>query len=93
MPRPEVLSGYSSLLDASIIHSVWLQIDPEPQHQPTDLINLEVIVLSTARAKNFDIVTRNMKSLYDDELGQTILILPDSYILGYNPGLIFLKTV
>ncbi|XP_055377094.1 girdin isoform X2 [Condylostylus longicornis] len=85
LPRPEILSGYQSLLDGSIVHSVWLQIDPEPTYHPLNLTNLEGLALATARAKNFDVVIRNLKSLYEEELGQTILNLPDCYILGFNP--------
>lgn len=85
LTRPEMISGYSSLLDGSIIHSVWLQIDPEPQHHPIALMGLDGIALFNARAKNFDSIIRNIKSLYEEELGQTLLVLPDCYVLGYTP--------
>jgi hypothetical protein len=85
LPHPEILSGYASLLDGSIIHTVYLQIDPEPQHHPSKIANLDGINLANARAKNFDIIVRNLRNLYDEELGQTVLVLPDCQILGHNP--------
>ena len=85
MPRPEQLTGFASLLDGRIIHSVWLQIDPDPQHCPSDTREFSGIALSIARAKNFDCILRNLKGLYEEEFGQTIILLPDSYTLGYHP--------
>lgn len=73
------------MLDGTIINNVWLQIDPEPQHQVSPIICVEGQSLSIGRAKNFESIIRNLKSLYEDELGQTILILPDSYVLGFTP--------
>lgn len=75
------------MLDGTIINNVWLQIDPEPQHQVLPLIgnHVEGQSLCIARAKNFECIVRNLKSLYEEELGQTILILPDSYVLGFAP--------
>lgn len=86
--KPEILTGYSSMLDGTIINNVWLQIDPEPQHQISSIIDgnyTEGQSLYIARAKNFEAIIRNIKSLYEDELGQTILSLPDSYVLGFTP--------
>ncbi|XP_055911265.1 girdin isoform X2 [Eupeodes corollae] len=85
LPRPEILSGYGSLLDGSIIHSVWLQIDPEPQNHPAELNGLTGASLCIARARNFECIVRNLKSLFEEEFGQTILALPDSYTIGFNP--------
>lgn len=88
LSRPEILTGYSSLLDGMIINNVWLQIDPEPQHQVLPVIggnNVEGQSLCVARARNFEAIIRNLKSLYEEELAQTILILPDSYVLGFSP--------
>lgn len=87
MPRPEQLSSYQSLLDGHIIHSVWLQIDPEPNHHLSKILEEEGISLANARSKNFDAICRNLKSLYEEELCQTVLILPDCFVLGHNPGL------
>ncbi|XP_030569977.1 protein Daple isoform X2 [Drosophila novamexicana] len=98
LPRAELLAGYTSLLDGLIIHSVWLQIDPEPQNNPSELLSeLSDNSLSIARAKNFECIVRNLKSLFEEELGQTILVLPDAYMLGYYPeskhGLEQMKTL
>lgn len=83
--RPEILSNYTALFDGSIIHSVVLQIDPEPQHHPTKLVGLDGALLANARAKNFDVIVRNLRNLYEDELGQYILCLPDCALLGHSP--------
>ncbi|KAH8339783.1 hypothetical protein KR074_006977 [Drosophila pseudoananassae] len=97
LPRAELLAGYTSLLDGHIIHSVWLQIDPEPQNNPSELNDLNGKSLNIARAKNFECIVRNLKSLFEEELGQTILVLPDVFILGHHPesksGLEQMKTL
>lgn len=85
LPNPEILCGYSSLLDGSILYSICVQIDPEPQHSLVKFNDLDGIALMNARAKNFDAIVRNLKSLYEDELGQTLLELPDCNTLGYSP--------
>lgn len=86
LPRPELFAGYHSLLDGHLIHSVWLQIDPEPNHHLTKIIDEEGASLANARSKNIDAIVKNLKSLYEEELCQTMLILPDCYVLGQNPG-------
>ncbi|KAG4067431.1 hypothetical protein HA402_009668 [Bradysia odoriphaga] len=85
LPRPELLTGYQSLLDGTILHSVWLQIDPEPQNHPIKLESIDDLQLANARARNFDIIVKNLKTLYEDELNQTVLVLPDCSILGHEP--------
>ncbi|XP_050088449.1 girdin [Anopheles aquasalis] len=86
LPRHEIIAGYVSLLDGTILHSVYLQIDPEPQHHPAKIRNMEGLTpLSTARTRNFDAIVKNLRNLYDEELGQTILTLPDCAILGQSP--------
>lgn len=66
---------------------MWLQIDPEPNLHLSKIIDEEAIHLANARSKNFDAIVRNIKSLYEEELMQTVLILPDCYVLGQNPGM------
>ncbi|KAL9904081.1 protein girdin isoform 1-T1 [Glossina fuscipes fuscipes] len=83
--HPEILCGYDSLLDGHIIHNVWLQIDPEPSTNPRDINDLSGVPLAMARVKNFECIVRNMKQLFEEEFGQTILLLPDCYTLGYHP--------
>lgn len=41
--------------------------------------------MANARSKNVDAIIKNLKSLYEDELCQTVLILPDCFVLGQNP--------
>lgn len=65
---------------------MWLQIDPEPQNHPGKLENIDDLTLANARAKNFDILVKNLKTLYEEELNQTVLVLPDCSILGHKPG-------
>ena len=85
--RPELLSGLPSLLDGHLIHSVWLQIDPEPSYHPAKIIvEQDGIMLAAARAKNFDAIIKNIKNLYEEEFGQTVLMYPDCYIIGHHPG-------
>lgn len=86
LPRPELLNGYQSLCDATIFHAVWRNIDPEPQSYPQPLTDLDETAIRNARAKNFDCVIRNMRALYEEELGQTMLVVPDCMILGHAPG-------
>lgn len=85
LPQPELLSGYKSLLDGFILHKIWQQIDPQPQNIPVILDNLQGATLSNGRVKNFSLIVRNIKCLYEEELGQTILILPDCVVLGNFP--------
>lgn len=42
--------------------------------------------LANARAKNFDIIVRNLKTLYEEELNQTLLVVPDCLTIGHTPG-------
>lgn len=86
LPRPEQLSGYQSLLDGNLINSVWLQIDPEPTNHLSKIADEEGIFLANARSRNIDAIVKNLKSLYEEELCHTVLILPDCYVLGQNPG-------
>ncbi|XP_058057657.1 girdin [Anopheles bellator] len=86
LPRHEIIAGYVSLLDGTILHTVYLQIDPEPQNHPAKIRNMEGLTpLATARTRNFDAIVKNLRNLYDEELGQTILTLPDCSILGHSP--------
>lgn len=86
LPRPELLSGYHALLDGYLIHTVCLQIDPEPNHIVTKIIDEEGVSLGGARSKNFDAIVRNLRALYEEELCQVVLVLPDCHILGQNSG-------
>uniref|UniRef100_A0A240PM14 HOOK N-terminal domain-containing protein n=1 Tax=Anopheles epiroticus TaxID=199890 RepID=A0A240PM14_9DIPT len=87
LPRHEIIAGYVSLLDGTILHSVYLQIDPEPQHHPAKIRGTTDVLtsLAAARTRNFDAIVKNLRNLYDEELGQTILTLPDCSVLGQSP--------
>ncbi|XP_052891984.1 girdin isoform X2 [Anopheles moucheti] len=87
LPRHEIIAGYVSLLDGTILHSVYLQIDPEPQHHPAKIRGTTEVLtsLAAARTRNFDAIVKNLRNLYDEELGQTILTLPDCSVLGHSP--------
>ncbi|XP_035902123.1 girdin [Anopheles stephensi] len=87
LPRHEIIAGYVSLLDGTILHSVYLQIDPEPQHHPAKIRGTAEVLtsLAAARTRNFDAIVKNLRNLYDEELCQTILALPDCSVLGHSP--------
>lgn len=85
LPRPEILTGYQSLFDGVIINSVCLQIDPEPQNHLVKTVGLEGAALVQARCRNFCSIVKNLKTLYEEELGQTVLMLPDCSVLGREP--------
>jgi hypothetical protein len=61
---------------------VWLQIDPEPNFHPAKIHDCDAY----ARSKNMDAIVKNIKALYEEEFLQTVLAVPDCYILGKNPG-------
>lgn len=68
---------------------MWRNIDPEPQFYPQPLTDLDDATTPIVRTKNFDNVIRNMRALYEEELGQTILVVPNCMTLGHAPGLFF----
>lgn len=87
LPVHESLAGgYAALLDGTVLHKIWLQIDPEPQHHPQRLDTVDDLYVPNARAKNFDCICKNLKCLFEEELDQTVLVLPDCAILGHSPG-------
>uniref|UniRef100_A0A1A9WTV2 HOOK N-terminal domain-containing protein n=1 Tax=Glossina brevipalpis TaxID=37001 RepID=A0A1A9WTV2_9MUSC len=83
--RSEFITGYDFLFDGFAIHKVWLQIDPESTTNLTELKDLSGLALAMARAKNFGCIIRNIKRLFEEDFGQTILLLPDCLTLGYHP--------
>ncbi|XP_055641451.1 protein Daple isoform X2 [Toxorhynchites rutilus septentrionalis] len=85
LPRHEIIAGYASLLDGTILHSVYLQIDPEPQYLPVNVKSTDSHTLINARSRSFDAIVRNLRNLYNEELGQTILALPDCSMLCQSP--------
>lgn len=92
------LVGYAALHDAHVLHRIWLQIDPEPQHHPQPLdaaasachisaggAQDALAHVANVRARNFDALIRNLKALFEEELDQTVLVLPDCAVLGHAP--------
>lgn len=64
---------------------MYLQIDPEPSCHITKLVGLEDQALILGRVKNFDAIVRNVKGLYEEELGMTLLVVPECICLGKAP--------
>ncbi|PZC72236.1 hypothetical protein B5X24_HaOG211677 [Helicoverpa armigera] len=85
VPNPDVIAEYSSLFNGDILHQVYLQIDPEPSCHITKLAGLEDQALILGRVKNFDAIIKNVKSLYEEELGMTLLVVPECICLGKSP--------
>ncbi|GBP90362.1 Protein Daple [Eumeta japonica] len=79
------LTEYSSLFNGDVLHQVYLQIDPEPSYHITKLNGLEDQALILGRIKNFDAIIKNIKSLYEEELGMTLLVVPECICLGKCP--------
>ncbi|CAG4930092.1 unnamed protein product [Colias eurytheme] len=85
LANPETNLEYSSLFNGDILHQVYLQIDPEPSFHITKLAGLEDQALILGRVKNFDAIVKNVKNLYDEELGMTLLVVPECICLGKAP--------
>lgn len=83
--NPESINGYPSLYNGDILHQVYLQIDPEPSYHITKLAGLEDQALILGRVKNFDAIVKNVKALYEEELGMTLLVVPECICLGKAP--------
>ncbi|KOB66901.1 Hook protein [Operophtera brumata] len=60
-------------------------IDPEPSYHITKLAGLEDQALILGRVKNFDAIVKNVKTLYEEELGMTLLVVPECICLGKAP--------
>ncbi|XP_050679141.1 girdin [Leptidea sinapis] len=85
LANPDCITEYATLFNGDILHQVYLQIDPEPSHHITKLNGLEDQALILGRVKNFDAIIKNVKNLYDEELGMTLLVVPESICLGKAP--------
>ncbi|XP_072932665.1 uncharacterized protein Girdin [Epargyreus clarus] len=85
IPEPGSFTDYSSLFSGDLLHHVYLQIDPEPSYHITKLTGLEDQALILGRVKNFDAIVKNVKGLYDEELGMTLLVVPECICLGKAP--------
>ncbi|XP_043277284.1 protein Daple-like isoform X2 [Venturia canescens] len=72
---------YNDLVDGVLIYEVFLQIDPEPLYDG---------ILATSgdarrRSNNLEIIVKNLKRFYEDELGQLIIKEPKTRNLGEEP--------
>lgn len=85
LPNPDIITEYSTLFNGDILHQVYLQIDPEPSYHITKLAGLEDQALLLGRVKNFDAIVKNVKALFEDELGMTLLVVPECICLGKAP--------
>ncbi|XP_046978239.1 girdin [Vanessa cardui] len=85
LPEPASIKEYSSLFNGDILHHIYLQIDPEPSFHITKLTGLEDQALLLGRVKNFDAIVKNVKALFDEELGMTLLVVPECICLGKAP--------
>lgn len=52
------------------------------------IIEEEAIAVANARSRNFDAIVKNVRTLYEEELCQTVLVLPDCFVLGHSPGML-----
>ncbi|KAL6267680.1 hypothetical protein P5V15_000755 [Pogonomyrmex californicus] len=83
LENPNVLANYEDLVDGVLLHSVFLQINPEPLHDEVAPSNGNPVI----RTKNLRTVIQNMKQFYEEELDHVILKLPDIANLGKEPEL------
>ncbi|CAH0552574.1 unnamed protein product [Brassicogethes aeneus] len=84
--KPEALLVYETFFDGSPINEVLLQIDPEPSQPVPTTVNLQGLNITAARIKIFHCIIRNIKAVYEDELGQVVVALPDCVTLGRAPA-------
>lgn len=77
---------FDNFFDGGPITEVLLQIDPEPSQPVPSLSNLQGVHITFARIKIFHSILKNIKSIYEEELGQVIISLPDCVTLGRAPG-------
>lgn len=84
--KPDCLQVYETFFDGTAINEVLLQIDPEPSLPVPTTANLQGLHITAARTKVFHCIIRNIKSIYEEELGQVIISLPDCVTLGRTPA-------
>lgn len=79
--KPEKLSVYENLIDGTLIYEVLLLIDPEPLYHTIVSGQNDPSI----RIQNINCILKNIKMLYEEELGQVILTMPDCLRLGREP--------
>ncbi|XP_020278757.1 protein Daple isoform X2 [Pseudomyrmex gracilis] len=80
---PNALATYDDLTDGILLHSVFLQINPEPLYDEVVPSNGNPVI----RTKNLTTIVQNMKQFYEEVLDHVILKLPDTVNLGKEPEL------
>ncbi|XP_056644137.1 girdin isoform X2 [Diorhabda sublineata] len=84
--KPESLQVYETFFDGSPVNEVLLQIDPEPSQPVPSISNLQGLSITAARTKIFHCIIKNIRAVYEDELGQIIIKVPDCVVLGRAPA-------
>ncbi|KAF5308672.1 hypothetical protein FQR65_LT06133 [Abscondita terminalis] len=85
--KPESLQVYETFFDGGPINEVLLHIDPEPsQPVPTSLGSIQGLSITANRIRIFHSIIKNIKNLYEEELGQVVVALPDCITLGRTPA-------
>uniref|UniRef100_A0A0A9X9Z3 Protein Daple n=1 Tax=Lygus hesperus TaxID=30085 RepID=A0A0A9X9Z3_LYGHE len=75
---PSSLTDFDDLADGPLVYQVLLLIDPEPLHHGVRPSFGDPAV----RTKNWDCIIKNIKALYEEELCQLVVVLPDVSKLG-----------
>lgn len=78
---PDSLTDYDDLVDGVLIFEVLLLIDPEPVHHGVS----PSMGNPALRTKNMDCIIKNIKALYEEELCQLVLVIPDAAVIGKEP--------
>uniref|UniRef100_A0A1B6DUN4 Calponin-homology (CH) domain-containing protein n=1 Tax=Clastoptera arizonana TaxID=38151 RepID=A0A1B6DUN4_9HEMI len=81
LDNSERLTDYEDLADGVVIYEVLLLIDPEPMYHGV----IPSLGNPLQRIRNFDCIIKNIKTLYEEELCQLVVLLPDSVRLGKEP--------
>lgn len=84
--KPESLQVYETFFDGGPINEVLLLIDPEPSQPVPTLASIQGLTITATRIKIFHCISKNIKNLYEEELGQIVVSLPDCVILGRAPA-------
>ncbi|KAK0181253.1 hypothetical protein PV327_003551 [Microctonus hyperodae] len=78
---PDALTSYKDLVDGVLLHNVFLQIDPEPQHDGIIASCGNIIT----RTKNLNMIVENIKQFYDEKLGLLVIKFIDTVNLSKEP--------
>ncbi|KAG8235320.1 hypothetical protein J437_LFUL003601, partial [Ladona fulva] len=79
LSSPERLCCYEDLTDGVLINEVILLIQPEPEHKGVVLPSYKDPVI---KIRNMAVNVRNVRSIYENQLFQTILVCPDPVALA-----------